>query len=94
MTGEFPSVNVLVNNAGIQRRVDLTGEEDWETTRSEIEINLEAPIHLTQLFYPHFAKQKSSRDHECDLRAVFHAAGERAGLLPRQRRRFIRSLCR
>src|SRR5689334_3068710 len=33
---EFPAVNVLVNNAGIQRRVDLTKSEDWEMTRSEI----------------------------------------------------------
>ena len=59
-TSEFPSVNVLVNNAGIQRRVDLTSEKDWDETRSEIEINLEAPIHLTQLFYQHFAQQETA----------------------------------
>jgi uncharacterized oxidoreductase len=59
-TSEFPSINVLVNNAGIQRRIDLTGEEDWERTRSEIEINLDAPIHLTQLFYRHFAQRETS----------------------------------
>lgn len=57
---EFPSVNVLVNNAGIQRRVDLTSEKDWEETRTEIEINLEAPIHLTQLFYRHFAQRETA----------------------------------
>ena len=54
---QYPDVNVLVNNAGIQRRIDLTAREDWETTRSEIDINLDAPIHLTQLFYPHFAQK-------------------------------------
>src|SRR5262245_19524529 len=32
VTNEFPNVNVLVNNAGIQRRVDLTKNEDWKTT--------------------------------------------------------------
>ena len=56
----FPDVNVLVNNAGIQRRLDLTSTEDWEKTRSEIEINLDAPIHLTQLFYKHFAAKDSA----------------------------------
>jgi uncharacterized oxidoreductase len=55
---EHPDVNVLVNNAGIQRRIDLTAGEDWETTRSEININLDAPIHLAQLFYPLFAKKE------------------------------------
>src|SRR6478672_4546 len=42
VTKEFPAVNVLVNNAGIQRRIDLTAGEDWGSTRSEIEINLDA----------------------------------------------------
>jgi len=55
---EHPDVNVLVNNAGIQRRIDLTAGEDWETTRSEIQINLDAPIHLAQLFYPHFSQKE------------------------------------
>jgi uncharacterized oxidoreductase len=57
---EFPNLNVLVNNAGIQRRVDLTGSENWANTASEIAINLEAPIHLTRLFYPHLASRPSA----------------------------------
>src|SRR6187551_3942059 len=28
-TSEFPDLNVLVNNAGIQRRIDLKQEEPW-----------------------------------------------------------------
>jgi uncharacterized oxidoreductase len=60
VTWEFPDVNVLVNNAGIQRRIDLTTPEDWSKTRSEIETNLDAPIHLTQLFYRHFASKTSA----------------------------------
>jgi uncharacterized oxidoreductase len=55
---EFPGLNVLVNNAGIQRRVQLASAEDWEQTRHEIAINLDAPIHLSRLFIPHLAKQK------------------------------------
>ena len=57
---EFPELNMLVNNAGIQRRVDLKAGESWEKTRSEIEINLDAPIHLTQLLYPHFATKNAA----------------------------------
>ena len=57
---DFPSVNVLVNNAGIQRLVDLGQVEDWDATRSEIAINLEAPIHLSKLFQQHFAKLESA----------------------------------
>jgi uncharacterized oxidoreductase len=52
---EFPTLNVLVNNAGVQRSVDLTQEEDWQKTRSEIAINLDAPIHLSRLAVPHLA---------------------------------------
>jgi uncharacterized oxidoreductase len=54
---KFPSLNVLVNNAGIQRRIDLTTVEPWEQTRSEIAINLEAPLHLTRLFFPLLSAQ-------------------------------------
>jgi uncharacterized oxidoreductase len=57
---EFPNLNVLVNNAGIQRQVDLTGGEDWTSTESEIAINLEAPIHLATLLYPHLASKPSA----------------------------------
>lgn len=57
---EFPQLNVLVNNAGIQRRVQLAAPEDWEQTRQEIAINVDAPIHLSRLFIPHLTKQKNS----------------------------------
>ena len=57
---EYPALNVLVNNAGIQRRVDLKADEPWERTREEITTNLDAPIHLTQLFYEQLAGQEHS----------------------------------
>jgi uncharacterized oxidoreductase len=50
---EFPALNVLVNNAGIQRRVRLAEGEEWARTRREIAINFDAPVHLTTLFLPH-----------------------------------------
>ena len=49
---------MLVNNAGIQRRVQLPALEQWRETRQEIAINLEAPIHLSRLFIPHLLEQE------------------------------------
>jgi uncharacterized oxidoreductase len=55
---EFPQLNVLVNNAGIQNRGSLAElATDWEARRQEIAINLEAPIHLTALLLPHLQQQ-------------------------------------
>ncbi|MGV3588147.1 MAG: SDR family oxidoreductase [Adhaeribacter sp.] len=57
----FPEINVLLNNAGIQRRISLTqNEEPWSSHQSEIAINLEAPIHLALLFIPLLQQQTQS----------------------------------
>jgi len=53
ITSSFPKLNVLVNNAGIQRRLRLDESEPWGVTHEEIAINLEAAIHLTRLLVPH-----------------------------------------
>jgi uncharacterized oxidoreductase len=57
VTKNFPDLNILVNNAGIQRRVNFLEPEPWETTREEISVNLEAPIHLSRIFIPHLLQQ-------------------------------------
>lgn len=54
---EFPELNVLVNNAGVQRRLRLTEPEEWKQTRQEIAINFDAPLHLSMLFIPHLLEQ-------------------------------------
>jgi uncharacterized oxidoreductase len=36
VTSEFPSLNVLVNKAGIQRRLQLSQTEEREETRQEM----------------------------------------------------------
>jgi uncharacterized oxidoreductase len=56
VTREFPRVNVLVNNAGIQERIELGRPEEWPLVSREIAINLEAPIHLSMLLVPHLRK--------------------------------------
>jgi uncharacterized oxidoreductase len=55
--GQFPRLNVLVNNAGIQLRVALTEPGPWERIGEEIAVNLEAPVHLSTLFIPHLRRQ-------------------------------------
>jgi uncharacterized oxidoreductase len=60
-TSNFTNLNILVNNAGIQRQIDLTkGIADLESGEDEIRVNLEAPILLSALFIPHLIKQKRS----------------------------------
>ncbi|HEX8424678.1 SDR family oxidoreductase [Hymenobacter sp.] len=55
---EVPTVNVLVNNAGIQNRIQLaTDTESWESRSQEITINIEAPIHLAMLFVNQLREQ-------------------------------------
>ena len=52
----FPDANILINNAGIQRDVDLTvGLTDFERGENEIRVNLEAPILLSALFTEYLA---------------------------------------
>jgi len=58
---EHPRLNVLINNAGIQRypKLDQVTDADWPETEEEIAINFEAPVHLSALFIPHLKQQKS-----------------------------------
>jgi uncharacterized oxidoreductase len=57
-TETFPQLNMLVNNAGIQQRLQLQGQPAWEALHEEVAINLEAPIQLSTLFIPHLLKQE------------------------------------
>jgi uncharacterized oxidoreductase len=53
----FPELNVLVNNAGVQRDIDLThGPYEFLAGDNEIRINLEGPIVLTAMLVPLLAK--------------------------------------
>ncbi|MEZ4703064.1 MAG: SDR family NAD(P)-dependent oxidoreductase [Rhodothermales bacterium] len=57
-TSAFPKLNVLINNAGVQQRIDLKTDPSWETLGREIAINLEGPVHLATLFIPHLLEQE------------------------------------
>jgi uncharacterized oxidoreductase len=57
----FPKLNMLINNAGIQRDIDLTkGVEDLNHGESEIRINFEAPVFLSALFTPILAGKENA----------------------------------
>ncbi|MBE8726130.1 SDR family oxidoreductase [Flavobacterium hungaricum] len=43
-------LNVLINNAGIQKWVSVTDSDFYESMKSELSTNIEAPLHLTSLF--------------------------------------------
>lgn len=56
-TAELPGLNILVNNAGVQRDIDLTsGIGAFRAGENEIRINLEATVVLCGLFAPLLAK--------------------------------------
>ncbi|TDX09735.1 SDR family oxidoreductase [Flavobacterium sp. S87F.05.LMB.W.Kidney.N] len=45
-----PDLNVLINNAGIQKWISVTDAGFYESMKAEIATNIEAPLHLTSLF--------------------------------------------
>lgn len=47
---EHGDLNVLVNNAGIQNWMAIDDEKFFERAKAEVTTNIEAPVHLTQLF--------------------------------------------
>jgi len=58
---EFMQLNVLVNNAGIQRQVNfLKGSRDLGDADEEINTNLIAPIHLSAQLLPHLRRKKEA----------------------------------
>ena len=49
----FSDIDVLINNAGIQRRVPLAEDAaEWEVRQNEIDILFAAPVHLNHLLIP------------------------------------------
>jgi uncharacterized oxidoreductase len=59
VTTEFSNINMLFNNAGIQKEIDfLAGASSLNDDESEIEINFTACVHLSAMFIPYFLQQK------------------------------------
>jgi len=50
---QFPSLDTLINNAGIMRNLDLNVEHGLGDVTREIEVNLSGPVRMVQQFLPH-----------------------------------------
>src|SRR5260221_9229972 len=60
VTKQFPELNILINNAGIMREINVHDKAgSLEDISREIEINLSGPIRMVKQFLPHL-KTKSA----------------------------------
>lgn len=58
---DYPDVNVLINNAGIMRMINLHGgDATLADISNEIEINLSGPVRMVQAFLPHLKKKPTA----------------------------------
>jgi len=60
LVGEFPRLNVLINNAGIMRTINFHDAAGLESLTQEIDVNLKGPIRLAMAFLPHLKKQDAA----------------------------------
>lgn len=61
VTAQFPALNVLINNAGEMRKLNLQDPSlDLLDLTREIDINLSGPIRMVQQFLPHLKTQKTA----------------------------------
>ncbi len=61
VTNEFPKLNVLINNAGIMRKINLLESGgDLEDLAREIHINLTGPGCMVKQFLPHLRAQPNA----------------------------------
>jgi len=61
VTHQFPGLNILINNAGEMRKINLHDtSNDLNNITREIEINLSGPIRMVQRFLPFLISKKSA----------------------------------
>lgn len=61
VTEQFPDLNIIINNAGLMRMIDLQDFSlSLENIVSEVDINLSGTIQMTHQFLPHLLTKKSS----------------------------------
>jgi len=61
VTAQFPSLNIIINNAGEMRKINLQYESvDLDNIVREIDINLSGPIRMVQAFLPHLKTKTSA----------------------------------
>ncbi|WP_263834053.1 SDR family oxidoreductase [Sulfurospirillum oryzae] len=60
VTTQFPALNIVVNNAGIMKKIDLQQEVDLLTLTQEIDINVNGVLRMCTQFLPHLKQQKNA----------------------------------
>ncbi|MCJ7445939.1 MAG: SDR family NAD(P)-dependent oxidoreductase [Methanotrichaceae archaeon] len=61
ISSNFKNINILINNAGIQRMIDFKkGTIELFAGEDEIEINFKAYVHLSAYFIPLFLERKEA----------------------------------
>jgi uncharacterized oxidoreductase len=61
VVNQFPALNILINNAGEMRRLNLNDPAvDLHDVTREVDINLLGPIRMVQQFLPHLKTKKSA----------------------------------
>ncbi|HXB13483.1 MAG TPA: SDR family NAD(P)-dependent oxidoreductase, partial [Bacteroidia bacterium] len=61
ITQQFPALNILINNAGEMRKINLQDTpNDLTNITREIEINLSGPIRMVQKFLPYLKTKKTA----------------------------------
>ena len=61
VTTRFPNLNIIINNAGLMRLIDVQDESlDLEDLNREVSTNLSGTIQMVHQFLPHLAKQPSA----------------------------------
>lgn len=57
VVADYPDLNVLINNAGVMRREDLTASRDLRVAEQTIITNILGPIRLTNALTDHLVRQ-------------------------------------
>ena len=59
VTAEFPALNIVINNAGVMRKIDVQDASfDLSTIGREIDVNLVGTMRMVQQFVPHLSTQR------------------------------------
>jgi uncharacterized oxidoreductase len=60
VTKDFPTLNVVINNAGIMRMLSMNGKNGLQDIGQEIEINLLGPVRMVEQFLPYLKTKQDA----------------------------------
>ncbi len=60
VTRDFPELNILINNAGIMKTINIHDESKMEDLTQEIDTNLNGPIRMVRQFLSHLKKKPNA----------------------------------